>query len=48
MTWDVGTNQNWNNGTGPAIYVDGSDITFDDNNGNNYAVDLIPPSAPDR
>jgi autotransporter-associated beta strand protein len=46
MTWDVGTNQNWNNGSGPATYSDGSDVTFDDNNVNNYAVALNTPVSP--
>jgi autotransporter-associated beta strand protein len=39
-TWDIGTNQNWNNGTAAATYTDGSTVTFNDTNNNNYAVTL--------
>ena len=34
------TNLNWNNGTNSSVYADGSSVTFNDNNGGNYAVAL--------
>ncbi|HEX4056437.1 MAG TPA: hypothetical protein VHX86_19420, partial [Tepidisphaeraceae bacterium] len=46
VIWDIGNNQNWNNGSGPATYSDGSDVTFDDNNVNNYAVTLNDTVSP--
>ena len=46
VTWDIGNNQNWNNGSGPATYSDGSNVTFDDNNVNNYAVTLNDTVSP--
>ena len=39
LHWDT-TNQNWNNGTGPALYTDGSDVSFTDSNGGNYNVSI--------
>jgi fibronectin-binding autotransporter adhesin len=38
-TWDT-SNQNWNNGTGAALYTDGSNVTFNDANNGHYAVTL--------
>jgi autotransporter-associated beta strand protein len=39
VMWDT-SNQNWNNGTGPATYSDGDSVTFNDTNNNNYGVTL--------
>jgi len=46
QTWDVGGNQNWNNGSGPSVYTDGSNVTFNDSNGGNYAVTLNTTVSP--
>ena len=43
-TWDIGVNYNWNHGT--AVYTDGSNVTFNDNNNNNYAVTLNTTVSP--
>jgi len=45
-TWDIGTNQNWNNGTAPANYTDGSVVTFNDTNNGNYNVILNTTVSP--
>jgi len=39
-TWDISNNQNWNNETAPAVYTDGSIVTFNDTNNSHYAVTL--------
>jgi autotransporter-associated beta strand protein len=44
-TWDF-NNQNWNNGTAAAIYTDGSNVTFNDNNAGHYNVTLNTTVAP--
>jgi len=38
-TWDT-TNQNWNNGTAPAVYSGNASIAFNDNNSGHYSVTL--------
>jgi autotransporter-associated beta strand protein len=40
VTWDTGVNQNWNDGSGPATFSSGSNVTFDDANNGNYAVSI--------
>ena len=42
VTWDIGTNNNWNNGTATTAYTEGSNVTFNDSNGGaaSYAVTL--------
>jgi autotransporter-associated beta strand protein len=47
VTWDYGNNQNWNNGSGAAVYVDNSDITFNDQNNGNYGVNLVTTVDPE-
>jgi autotransporter-associated beta strand protein len=32
QTWDIGTNNNWNNGTATTVYADGSNVVFSDSN----------------
>jgi autotransporter-associated beta strand protein len=33
QTWDINTNNNWNNGSpGNTVYTEGANVTFDDNN----------------
>jgi autotransporter-associated beta strand protein len=44
-TWDT-TQQNWNNGTGPATYSDGANVTFNDSNVGHYAVTLNSTVTP--
>jgi prepilin-type processing-associated H-X9-DG protein/prepilin-type N-terminal cleavage/methylation domain-containing protein len=44
--WDIGTNNNWNNGTIATTYSDGTPVTFNDNNNNNYAVTLNTSVSP--
>jgi hypothetical protein len=49
MTWDfnnTSNDQNWNDGTGPAVYLDDSDITFNDQNNGNYGVNLVTTVSP--
>jgi fibronectin-binding autotransporter adhesin len=38
-TWNT-SQQNWNNGSAPAIYADGNVVTFNDTNNGHYAVTL--------
>jgi prepilin-type processing-associated H-X9-DG protein/prepilin-type N-terminal cleavage/methylation domain-containing protein len=45
-TWDINTNNNWNNNVSPAVYVDGSAVIFNDNNNDNYAVTLNTTVSP--
>jgi autotransporter-associated beta strand protein len=45
-TWDVATNQNWNDGAGPANYTDGSIVTFNDTNNGHYNVTLNTTVSP--
>jgi autotransporter-associated beta strand protein len=40
QNWDIGVNNNWNNGTSVTTYADGDDVTFNDNNNGNYSVTL--------
>jgi autotransporter-associated beta strand protein len=45
ITWDITTNQNWNNGTAAAVYHEGDKVTFNDSNNypanpNAYSVTL--------
>jgi len=52
VTWDVGTpysdsaDYNWNDGLYADQYTDGSDVTFNDVNGGNYAVTLSSTVSP--
>jgi autotransporter-associated beta strand protein len=39
VTWDT-THINWNNGSGPTTYSDGTNVTFNDTNNSHYAVTL--------
>jgi hypothetical protein len=43
--WDT-LSQNWNNGSGPALYANGNSVTFNDANNNNYAVTLNSTVSP--
>lgn len=46
-TWDT-ANQNFNDGTNPAVYADGAAVVFNDNNNGHYAVSipsLVSPSS---
>jgi autotransporter-associated beta strand protein len=45
-SWDNGTSQNWNDGTNPATFSAGADITFNDNNNGHFAVTLNGNVAP--
>ena len=45
-TWDIGNNNNWNNGTDATFYSDGSNVTFNDTNNGHYAVTLNTTVAP--
>ncbi|MGD0390130.1 MAG: PEP-CTERM sorting domain-containing protein [Tepidisphaeraceae bacterium] len=45
-TWDIGTNNNWNNGFAATVYTDGSNVLFNDNNNRNYAVTLNTTVSP--
>ena len=38
-TWDVATNQNWNNGN-PALFNQNNNVTFNDSNNGHYSVTL--------
>jgi hypothetical protein len=46
VTWDVGVNQNWNNGSVPTIGVAGAAVTFNDTNNGQYAVTLNSTVSP--
>ncbi|MGD0461182.1 MAG: choice-of-anchor tandem repeat GloVer-containing protein [Tepidisphaeraceae bacterium] len=46
LTWDIGGNQNWNDGTPATVYADGSNVTFNDSNNGNYAVTLNTTVSP--
>jgi autotransporter-associated beta strand protein len=54
LTWNNGAatglwnsvDSNWNNGTSNATYSDGSQVTFNDNNGGNYGVTLNTTVSP--
>ncbi len=39
-TWDIGTSQNWNNGTAPATYHDGDTVSFTNANNGHSNVTL--------
>ena len=43
--WDI-SNNNWNNGSATTVYTDGSNVTFNDNNNNHYAVTLNSTVSP--
>jgi autotransporter-associated beta strand protein len=45
LTWDT-TNQNWNNGTGPSVYSDVANVTFNDTNNAHYAVTINSTVSP--
>jgi len=45
-TWDIGTNNNWNDGSVTTVYTDGSYVTFNDSNNGNYAVTLNTTVSP--
>ncbi|HWB54844.1 MAG TPA: autotransporter-associated beta strand repeat-containing protein [Tepidisphaeraceae bacterium] len=38
-TWDT-SNQNFNDGTSPAVYSDGANVTFNDSNNGHYSVTI--------
>jgi phosphatidylinositol-3-phosphatase len=46
MTWDIGVNNNWNNGSAATVYIDGSNVTFNDSNAGNYLVTLDTRVSP--
>jgi fibronectin-binding autotransporter adhesin len=55
QTWDIGINNNWNNGTSTTVYSDGANVTFNDvnnavsnggSNANAYNVALNTIVAP--
>jgi autotransporter-associated beta strand protein len=46
ITWDIGTNNNWNNGKAAVAYTEGSTVTFNDSNNGHYAVTLNTIVAP--
>jgi autotransporter-associated beta strand protein len=43
--WDT-SNQNWNNGTAPALYSSGANVTFNDTNNSHYSVLLNTSVSP--
>ncbi|MGD0463191.1 MAG: autotransporter-associated beta strand repeat-containing protein [Tepidisphaeraceae bacterium] len=45
-TWDIGANNNWNNGSAATVYTDGRSVTFNDSNNGNYAVTLNTNVSP--
>jgi autotransporter-associated beta strand protein len=45
-TWDVATNQNWNNGSSPAQFHTGDNVTFNDTNNNHYNIALNTTVTP--
>ncbi|MGA2230034.1 MAG: polysaccharide lyase family protein [Tepidisphaeraceae bacterium] len=45
LTWDT-DNQNWNNGVGETTYIDGSGVSFTDNNNFKYNVTLNSVVSP--
>jgi autotransporter-associated beta strand protein len=45
ITWDS-ISQNWNNGSGAAIYSDGSNVIFNDNNNDQYSVIINTQVSP--
>ncbi|MGD0390289.1 MAG: PEP-CTERM sorting domain-containing protein, partial [Tepidisphaeraceae bacterium] len=45
-TWDVADYQNWNDGSAAVVYIDGSNVTFNDSNSHNYAVTLNVAVSP--
>jgi autotransporter-associated beta strand protein len=45
-TWDIGNNNNWNNGTKATVYTDGAIVTFNDSNNGHYAVTLNTMVSP--
>jgi autotransporter-associated beta strand protein len=46
QTWDIENNNNWNNGSSAAIYVDGANVTFNDTNNGHYNVTLNTVVSP--
>jgi len=45
-SWDVNTNQNWSDGTEEALFPNGAPVTFNDNNGGHYSVNVTSPVQP--
>jgi autotransporter-associated beta strand protein len=45
-TWDVTTNENFANSTGPDLFYNGDSVTFNDTNNGHYAVTLNASVAP--
>ena len=45
-TWDIADYQNWNDGSAAVVYIDGSNVTFNDANSHNYAVTLNVTVSP--
>jgi autotransporter-associated beta strand protein len=46
IMWDINDSENWNNGSAATVYVDGSNVTFNDANNGNYAVTLNTTVSP--
>ncbi len=40
LTWDTANNSNWNDGTNPAKFNTGDNVTFNDTNNGHYAVTI--------
>jgi autotransporter-associated beta strand protein len=45
-TWDIENNNNWNNSSSAAVYVDGSNVTFNDTNNGHYDVTVNTVVSP--
>jgi autotransporter-associated beta strand protein len=47
VSWDVNTNQNFNNGSGASVFHNGDNVTFDDTTPNNqYSVNIVGTVSP--
>jgi len=44
--WDTAGQQNWNNGSGPALFNTADNVTFNDTNNGHYAVTLNSTVSP--
>jgi fibronectin-binding autotransporter adhesin len=40
-SWDVNTNQNWNDSGNSTTYADGDSVTFNDTNNGNFTVNIV-------
>jgi autotransporter-associated beta strand protein len=45
-TWDSAGNQNWNYGTGPAMFTNGDNVTFNNTNNNHFSVAVNAAVSP--